>query len=77
MDAKLKALQSTITSWARDRVGNIKAQINYCRQFLGWIERQQEHRAIADLEKRVKALIKRRFTELSVLEEDPCTGMPN
>jgi hypothetical protein len=63
---KIQMLQGKITSWVKDKVGNVKSQILACRQFLGWIDRQQEIRAITDLEKRVKALVKMRYTILLV-----------
>lgn len=67
---KIQAFQSKISTWVRDKVGNIKSQILACKQFLGWIDKQEEIRAITDLEKRIKALAKKRYTILAVSEED-------
>lgn len=70
MHTKLQQLQSTITTWEKSKVGNIRAQTKVCRQFIAWIEEVQEIRQPTNLEKNVKATIKLRFTQLAVLEED-------
>ncbi|XP_078153682.1 uncharacterized protein LOC144548842 [Carex rostrata] len=52
-----------------ERVGNIKKQLGICRDYFGWVDKVQEIWQITELEKLVKAILKNRYTELSVLEE--------
>lgn len=59
-----------ITLWSKERVGNITLQLQTCRDFIGWTYRQVEIRSCSIMEKQVLALIKRRFTQLSVQEEE-------
>ncbi|XP_078153720.1 uncharacterized protein LOC144548883 [Carex rostrata] len=42
MHIKLQQLQSKIIAWEKSKVGNIRAQIEVCRQFIAWIEEIQE-----------------------------------
>lgn len=70
LDNKLKAVQKEIKDWTRDKIGNIKGQIIICRDYLNWIGKVEEVRRITRLEKWVLVTIKRRYIELSVLEED-------
>lgn len=51
-------------------MGKLKSQIKVCRDFIGWVEEAQERRELTDREKRVKALIKKRYTSLAVYQED-------
>lgn len=48
----------------------MKHQIMICRNFLGWIDKVEEIRQTTSLEKWVKAVLKRRHTELAVKEEE-------
>lgn len=45
-------------------------QINVCRDYLGWIDKVKENRSITALEKWVACIIKKRFTKLSIMQED-------
>lgn len=67
---KLQNLQREIKLWAVQNVGIIKQHVEACREYLGWIDRVKEHRRVTDLEKFIAALIKKRYTDLSVIEED-------
>lgn len=70
LNLELKKLARAISEWVREKVGNVKSQIQTCRTFLVWIDRQYEIRDITIKEEKLHALIKRRFTFLAVLEED-------
>lgn len=67
---KMLRLQGVIKDWNDEKIGNIKAQIKVCRDYLGWINKVEELRHATELDKRVKAPIKKRYTQLSVQEED-------
>lgn len=70
LDKKFKELQSEIKAWVQDRVGAIKTQITVCRQYLGWMDKAKECRPQTQLEKFITCLVKKRFTDLSTMEED-------
>lgn len=70
LNEKLGKLQSQIRDWTQERLGNIKEQIVVCRNFMDWIGKVQEVRSITQLEKWVHTVIKRRYVDLSVMEED-------
>lgn len=59
---KVQRMKRDITQWTKSRVGNIKKQILVCWKFIGWVEGAQEMRQITNLEKLIKALIKKRYT---------------
>jgi hypothetical protein len=67
---KICKLQSLIKEWTRDRIGNVKEQVLICRNFMDWIGKVQEVRRITQLEKWMHLILKRRYAELSILEED-------
>lgn len=67
---KMQYLQSQITSWTANNIGNIKNQINVCRDYIEWYGKVEEIRQTTLLEKRVQAEVKRKYTELAVAEED-------
>lgn len=70
LHCKMQHLQKEIRTWTKGKIGNVKKQIKVCIQFIEWIERVQEVRQMTHMEKCTKALLKRRFTILSVMEED-------
>lgn len=70
LNHKLQALQKEIKIWAAARVGSIKAQIKVCREFIGWLDKAKETRSVTLLEKFIACQIKKRYTDLSILEED-------
>ena len=70
LNDKLKSLARAITLWSKERVGNITLQLQTCRDFIGWTDRQVSIRSCSIMEKQVLALIKRRLTQLSVQEEE-------
>ena len=55
---------------AKNRTGSIRQQIEICRQFINWTEEANETRRLTDLEKRTKAVIKHRFTQLAEWEKE-------
>lgn len=67
---KLNQLQKAIKSWTSAMVGNITVQLRVCRDFIEWVDMVQERRQITQLEKFIKALIKKRHTELAIMEDD-------
>lgn len=67
---KFQELQKAIKQWASMKVGLIKGQIKACRDFLGWIDKVKEIRTASALEKFIACIVKKRHTDLSVLEED-------
>lgn len=67
---KIFLIQKDIQNWVKHNVGKVKQQMKICRDFMAWVDESQERRLLTDLEKRVKALIKKRYSDLSVLEED-------
>jgi exonuclease III len=67
---KFSLLQRKINTWTKEKGGNIKCQIQVCRDFLGWFDKVQEIRQTTELENVVRALLKKRYTDLSVQEED-------
>lgn len=66
LDIKLTNLQRKIKQWATSQTGNIKDQIHTCRDYLAWFDKVK---AATQQEKFIAAILKRRHTELSVLEE--------
>lgn len=70
LNDKLKSLARAITLGSKERVGNITLQLQTCRDFIGWTDRQVSIRSCSIMEKQVLALIKRRLTQLSVQEEE-------
>ncbi|XP_078164779.1 uncharacterized protein LOC144559559 [Carex rostrata] len=67
---KLEKVKSEITKWTRARIGNVKRQIGVCRDFIGWLDKVEERRISTQLERKTKALVKRRYTTLAVYEEE-------
>lgn len=67
---KLERIKAKMATWAKSNVGSIKKQIKVCRQFIGWIDEAQERRALTQLERRTVAIIKKRFHNLAIMEED-------
>lgn len=67
---KICRLQTAIKEWSNAKIGNIKAQLMVCRDYLDWIGKVEEARDITQLEKWLKAVIKKRFTKLSMFEEE-------
>lgn len=67
---KLTTLQQKTKEWAKNRITTIKTQIRICREYLGWIDQVKERRQTTQLEKFIVAKIKKRYTDLSTLEED-------
>lgn len=67
---KLQDIEKTVATWAKNRTGSIKQQNEICRQFINWTEEANETRRLTDLEKRTKAIIKHRFTQLAEWEEE-------
>ena len=67
---KLTKIQHITKEWAKQRISKMKKQIGTCRDYLGWLDQVKERRQTTELEKFIAALIKKRFTDLSVLEED-------
>lgn len=70
LDAKLNSLKQRVSAWAKEKIGNINSQIQSCREFIAWIGKAKELRQLTNLEKFITAIIKKRHTELAVLEED-------
>lgn len=66
---KLCKLQHHIKEWSNNKIGNIKNQVSACGEFLGWLDKVKEERLPTDLEKFISCIIKQRYTQLSVLEE--------
>lgn len=66
---KMRKIQAKIKEWTKDKIENIKEQILVCRDYISWIGKVQEQRTITQLEKWVWTLVKRRYVELSVMEE--------
>ncbi|XP_078169882.1 uncharacterized protein LOC144564174 [Carex rostrata] len=66
---KIVTMQREITAWTRHKIGNIKRQLTVCRDYFEWVDEVQEVRVVTDLEKLIKAVLKKRYTELSKLEE--------
>ena len=56
--------------WAKEKVGHIKKQIKACREYMGWTDRVREVRNLTELEKFINCIIKKRYTDLAVLEEE-------
>ncbi|XP_078156078.1 uncharacterized protein LOC144551855 [Carex rostrata] len=67
---KLMATQRQIRIWAKEKVGHIKKQIKACREYMGWTDRVREVRNLTELEKFINCIIKKRYTDLAVLEEE-------
>jgi hypothetical protein len=63
---KFSLLQRKINTRTKEKGGNIKCQIQVCRDFLGWFDKVQDIRQTIELEKVVRALLKKRDTDLSV-----------
>ncbi|KAJ4813587.1 RNA-directed DNA polymerase (reverse transcriptase)-related family protein [Rhynchospora pubera] len=69
LNEKLNLLATEITAWSKHRQTSLKIQLSFIRQFLSRCDRAAETRNLSELETWLKAMLKRRFTELSVLEE--------
>lgn len=67
---KFLITQKRIKAWAATKVGNIKSQIKTCREYIGWVDKIKELRRPTNLEKFIEELIKKRYSDLVILEED-------
>lgn len=70
LHTKLMTIQNSTKEWARNRITTIKRHLGTCRDYLGWLNLVKERRQTTPLERFIAAKIKKRFMELSVLEED-------
>ncbi|KAJ4748165.1 RNA-directed DNA polymerase (reverse transcriptase)-related family protein [Rhynchospora pubera] len=69
-DLKLSALTKEIKLWKKSRSSAIMQQLRVIRNFLAWCDWVMEIRNLTELEKLVKALMKKRFVQLAILEEE-------
>lgn len=67
---KIVTIQKEIRDWTNQRFGKIKEQIIVCRDYMEWIGKVEEIRSITNLEKMVHVKVKRRYVQLSVMEEE-------
>lgn len=62
---KIGNIQKAITKWAKEKGGRIITQLKICRDFMGWTDKVEETRKLTILEKKVRAILKKRFLQLT------------
>lgn len=67
---KFNKIQKEIKDWTNQKIGLIKSQIIVCRDFIDWLGKVEENRSITSLEKWMHVKLKRRYVELSLMEEE-------
>lgn len=67
---KMTRLQTAIKDWAAYRVWNITKKVTTYIDYLEWINMVKKIISSTDLENLVKCLIKKRYTNLSIMQED-------
>lgn len=70
LNIKLCELTREIRNWAKNRTTEMKDQIEACREYIGWTDTVLEIRNLTILEVVVLKLLKNRYTQLNLLEED-------
>ena len=53
MHDKLQNLQKGITTWVKDKGGNIKIQLQVCRKYIRWVDQVEEVRILTKMEKKI------------------------
>lgn len=70
LKSKLSEIKKSIRDWVKNKTGNIKKQLQICRDYLKLVDKVRERRCLTQLEKYVTAIIKAGYAELAIQEED-------
>jgi hypothetical protein len=66
---KMVQTRKTIIKWKKEKRNAWQHQLQVCNEWLQWLDIQAEQRPLNAIEKFVRILLKKRFQQLSMLEE--------
>lgn len=66
---KLTHIRKVIRAWKKERVGTLTSQKTISKEVIHWLDKHFEIRILTPLEKLTKSLIKDKFQQITILEE--------